>query len=105
MAATKLAAHLLQPNGPRFSVPEGLNDSVSQVSICQWNRTEPMRSNRLYETDSFFLRIPGSKLPGNVHPVQSIRAPRLTSMGQLPDLYRMGLYRFFLAPSRLHANW
>jgi hypothetical protein len=25
---------------------------------------DPMRSNRLYETDSFFLPIPGSKLPG-----------------------------------------
>ena len=25
---------------------------------------EPMRSNRLYETGSFFLSIPGSKLPG-----------------------------------------
>jgi hypothetical protein len=26
--------------------------------------SDPMRSNRLYETDSFFLPIPGSKLPG-----------------------------------------
>jgi hypothetical protein len=36
-----------------------------------------MRSNRLYETDSFLLHVPGSKLPGYYHsfrPGQSFHA-------------------------------
>ena len=51
--------------------------------------SDPMRSNRLYETGAFFLPIPGSKLPG--YDRQSLRDKelpilRLTHIGSWQSL-------------------
>ena len=92
MLPTSAVADARQPKDASVFVPEGLNDrSLAVYCLGKVNKNvpspsdrmirgrglhrsdeaapEPMRSNRLYETDSFLLPFPGSKLPGYDHSV------------------------------------
>src|ERR1700756_1146629 len=54
---------------------------------------KPIRANRLYETDSCFLHIPGSKLPGYDH-----------SVPQGQRLFFAGWFLCFLGPRILERD-